>query len=231
MKSAIFPIADFEQSAKLPSGKSIVITELQLDELLMSEKGARTFMLLSLNAPTLKFHLVQFHQDHIHPHSGFETSKLKPLGFENEKIDQWKAKGDCLPNLQLLEGKENHSKSKTPFAQWIAQEYPDEIFRNAFRKSQFIPPEISLDLKDFNAFFEARRKIIERAFYVAVGRRIIKVTLNSSIVLSMFHVKNVISSFPKKCHFARSWIRSAKSIINSRLASFALHSAGICSAP
>jgi len=88
-------------------------------------------MLLSLISPNLKFHQVQFHQDHIHPHSGFGTSKLKSLGLEDEKIDQWRAKRECLPNLQLLEGKENHAKSKTALVDWIAQDpFPRLLIRS-----------------------------------------------------------------------------------------------------
>jgi len=156
-----FSVGDFEQSAKLPSGKSIAINALDLDALLMSEKGARSFMLLSLISPNLKFHQVQFHQDHIHPHSGFGTSNLKSLGLDEEKINQWRAKRECAPNLQLLEGKENHAKSKTPLVDWIAQEYPAEQQKNAFLQSQRIPAGSSLELKDFDAFFEARKTLLK----------------------------------------------------------------------
>ena len=167
--SAKFSVGDFEQSAKLPSGKSITINDPDLDALLMSEKGARSFMLLSLISPNLKFHQVQFHQDHIYPHSGFGTSKLKSLGLEDEKINQWRAKRECLPNLQLLEGKENHAKSKTALVDWIAQEYPDDQQKNAFLQSQRIPAGSTLELKDFDAFFEARKTLLKRELAGLLG--------------------------------------------------------------
>ena len=116
-----FSIQDFEQNAKLPSGKSIVVDEESLEDMLRSEKGPRTFMLLSLISPHLKFHQIQFHQDHIHPHSGFSKTKLKSLKLDEERMVDWQNKRDCLPNIQLLEGKENQSKNKKPFREWLEE--------------------------------------------------------------------------------------------------------------
>jgi hypothetical protein len=159
--STKFSLGDFEQSAKLAPGKSIAISDSDLDSLLMSEKGARSFMLLSLISPNLKFHKAWFHQDHIHPHSGFGTSDLASLGIGAEEAEQWRAKRDCVPNLQLLEGKENHTKSKTSFVDWIAKEYPDQQQKKDFLNSQSIPIGCSLELRDFEAFFEGRNKLLK----------------------------------------------------------------------
>jgi hypothetical protein len=94
---------------------------------------------------------------------------LKSLGLEDEKIDQWRAKRECVPNLQLLEGKENHAKSKTALVDWIAQEYPDDQQKNAFLQSQRIPAGSTLELKDFDAFFETRKTLLKRELTALLG--------------------------------------------------------------
>ncbi len=175
ISSTIFSIADFERSTKLPQGRKITINEPDLDELLMSEKGARSFMLLSLISPNLKFHQVQFHQDHIHPHSGFGMNKLQSLGMEIEKINQWIAQRDCVPNLQLLEGKENHAKSSAAFVDWIEHEYPDERQKISFLRSQHIPTGSILELKDFDTFFETRKTLLKKELAALLG---VSTTLN-----------------------------------------------------
>lgn len=43
------------------------------------EIGAYTFMLLSLLYPNLKYSQKGFHQDHMHPYTGFEEGKIKDL--------------------------------------------------------------------------------------------------------------------------------------------------------
>ena len=45
--------------------------------------------------------------DHIHPESTFTDAKLLKLGISSDKIIEWKAKKDKLPNLQIMEGIEN----------------------------------------------------------------------------------------------------------------------------
>jgi len=165
-----FSIDDFEQNAKLPAEKTTVIDEEFLDEMLMAPKGARTFMLLSLLYPHLRFHQVQFHQDHIHPHAAFTTSNLRALGLEDEEISQWQEKRDCLPNLQLLEGQENQSKNAMPFKDWLKSRSPRSGDEGGLTDEErhylhlnHIPEEISLELKDFHQFFEARKLRLRQA--------------------------------------------------------------------
>ena len=56
-----------------------------------------------------------------------------------------------FPNLQFLEGRENESKNKTPLKDWIAQG----------NSIEFMPNGVSLEQKDFDTFFEKRRKLIK----------------------------------------------------------------------
>jgi hypothetical protein len=151
-----FDLAKLEKKVRLPGGKSLTISEETLDDVLLSTKGARSFALLSLLTSHLKFNQVQFHQDHIHPHAGFNTVALRKLKFNDDQISDWQAKRDALPNLHLLEGKENHSKLATPFAAWLKKEYPKEADRSSYLRSHHIP-DFSLELSDFAEFFKKRQ--------------------------------------------------------------------------
>jgi hypothetical protein len=158
-----FELARFEKKVRLPGGKSIAINQEALDSLLLSTKGSRSFALLSLLTPHLKFSQVQFHQDHIHPFAGFSTSALRKMKLSDDEIEDWQAKRDALPNLHLLEGKENQSKLDSPFEKWLQKEYPKNTDQNAYLRSHHIP-HVSLELSEFAEFFEKRRLLLRDKF-------------------------------------------------------------------
>ena len=89
------------------------------------EIGAYTFMLLSLLYPNLKYSQKGFHQDHMHPHTGFEEEKIKDLVLTDGTIiddvtkEEWRRRRNTLANLQLLEGRENEAKNATPLVDWL----------------------------------------------------------------------------------------------------------------
>jgi hypothetical protein len=158
-----FELPKFERKVRLPGGKSIAINQEALDSLLLSTKGPRSFALLSLLTPHLKFSQVQFHQDHIHPFAGFSTSALRKLKLSGEQIEDWQAKRDALPNLHLLEGKENQSKLASPFETWLQKEYAKDTERSTYLRSHHIP-KVSLELAKFDEFFEKRRLLLRDRF-------------------------------------------------------------------
>jgi hypothetical protein len=158
-----FELPKFERKVRLPGGKSIAINQEALDSLLLSTKGPRSFALLSLLTPHLKFSQVQFHQDHIHPFAGFSTSALRKLKLSNEEIEDWQAKRDALPNLHLLEGKENQSKLASPFETWLQKEYVKDTERSTYLRGHHIP-KVSLELAKFDEFFEKRRLLLRDSF-------------------------------------------------------------------
>lgn len=155
-----FDLAKLEGKVRLPGGRSIAVTEEALDELLLSPKGPRSFALLSLLTPNLKFNQVQFHQDHIHPHAGFNAGPLRKLKLSDAQIIDWQEKRDMLPNLHLLEGKENQSKLATPFVTWLNKEHPQEEDRGAYLRSQHIP-DAPLQLSEFEEFFKKRKGLLK----------------------------------------------------------------------
>lgn len=155
-----FNLASFELKLKLPTGKNMGISEETLDDLLLSPKGPRSFALLSMLTTHLNYSQVHFHQDHIHSYAGFKDSALRKLKLTPDQILDWQAKRDTLPNLHLLEGKENQSKQATPFDVWFRKQYPRDAAATLYRQSHLIP-DGSLELKDFTTFFEKRNAMLK----------------------------------------------------------------------
>lgn len=157
---------DFQLSqlfdAKLPSGRSLKIAHETIEEILEYNKGPYTFMVLSLLYPNLKFGQVIFHQDHIHPASMFTDARLAKCGVPKEKWEDWKQKKDQLPNLQLMEGKENESKNKTSFKDWLYGTDPSgqpNVFDKAkFKKDNYISETARLEIENFEEFYQERKE-------------------------------------------------------------------------
>ncbi|NFL36767.1 DUF262 domain-containing protein [Clostridium botulinum] len=126
------------------------------------EIGAYTFMLLSLLYPNLKYSQKGFHQDHMHPHTGFEEGKINGLVLSRSSVidedtkEEWRRRRNTLANLQLLEGRENESKNATPLADWLKV---DENSENA----KYLPEGISYELSNFEEFMEKRQELMSNA--------------------------------------------------------------------
>lgn len=124
--------------------------------------GAYTFMLLSLLYPNLKYSQKGFHQDHMHPHTGFEEGKINDLALSSGSVidentkEEWRRRRNTLANLQLLEGRENESKNATPLADWLKV---DENSENA----KYLPEGISYELSNFEEFMEKRQELMSNA--------------------------------------------------------------------
>ncbi len=155
-----FSFEDLIENVKLPPTKSLEITDEDIKEILECKKGPYTFMVLSLLYPNLRFGQVKFHQDHIHPASLFTDAKLRKHEIPQDKWKKWQEMKDMLPNLQLMEGSENESKNKTPFKQWLDNTYQNNDSKNKFMENNDIPNDVSLELKDFEMFYEKRKEIL-----------------------------------------------------------------------
>ena len=151
-KNTTFSLKLFENET-LTGGRTFTVNEKEIDRWLDNyEKGPNTYVLLSLLYPNLKLSQVAFHQDHCHPYSGFSDANLKSLNLTAEKVKEWQKKRNLLPNLQFLEGTENESKNKTPLKEWVANNHDFD----------FHPTNVSLELQDFDTFFDERRKLIKK---------------------------------------------------------------------
>lgn len=123
------------------------------------EIGAYTFMLLSLLYPNLKYSQKGFHQDHMHPYTGFEEDKIKDLVLPNGSVidddtkEDWRRRRNTLANLQLLEGRENESKNATPLVEWLKEpENKDNV--------KYLPDGISYALSNFEEFMQKRQELM-----------------------------------------------------------------------
>jgi hypothetical protein len=146
------------KNTKLSGGKKLTIENDDVEDFLEFKKGPFCFLLLSVLYPDLKLDQISFHQDHMHPHSRFNTKIIDELGLEQDTINRWQSMRDQLPNLQLLEGTENSTKQATPLITWVEKNDTDESY---FRQRNYVPVEQSLRIEDFEKFFDARRLMLK----------------------------------------------------------------------
>ena len=158
LKNKYFSFSDLLK-VELPSRKSLYVTDIELDNLLTYRKGASSFFVLSLLYPNLRYKEVQFHQDHIHPASRFSNIIFDELGLSVEEREEWIRLRDMIPNLQLMEGRQNESKNATEFYIWLSQKNQSEQVH--FKISNFIAENVSLSFSDFKTFFEARKILLK----------------------------------------------------------------------
>ena len=100
---------------------------------------------------TLKYEL-----DHLHPASRFNDSK--PVSVSLSDWNSWRKVRDTLPNLNLLEGRSNASKSAESLQDFYSDMNDDQ--KLVFRKHAMIPDGVSLELQDFGQFYEKRKELL-----------------------------------------------------------------------
>lgn len=147
------------QSIRFSGDRYLRYTQEEIDSLFDREIGAYTFMVLTLLYPNLKFSQKGFHQDHMHPYAGFSKDKLSKIVFADgsslnqEQIEEWRYRRNTLANLQLLEGRENEKKNKTPLIEWLST--PGNI-----DNAKYLPEGISYELSNFEEFMTKRQKLM-----------------------------------------------------------------------
>lgn len=137
----------------LVGDRNFLINEEYLEGLFKYDKGAYTFMILTLLYPNIIVNgTYKFHQDHMHPFAGFKDSKLKAMNIDDNTIFRWKKDRNKLANLQLLQSDENESKNRSPLIEWL-QTHQNEV--------KYLPENISYELKNFDEFFKERKKLLK----------------------------------------------------------------------
>lgn len=160
-----FPFNHF-LNLKLPANKTLKITTEDVEEFLDYKKGANSFFILSLLYPNIKFNQVHFHQDHIHPDTRFSNAKLRDEGIDENKWQYWQSIKDTIPNLQLMERRENASKNATHFKDWLngvdgnGKENVSDT--DKFCTDNFIP-NIGFEFNNFEMFYEERKVLMTSA--------------------------------------------------------------------
>jgi hypothetical protein len=145
---------------ELPQQKQLTIAEDDLERFLSHSKGPGAFFVLTLLYPHLRYSEVAFHQDHIHPSSGFTEERFTEMGIPEAEWAEWGDSRDRVPNLQLLEGLRNISKNATPIREWLAVMSPAE--QRTFVTNNYFPDGVELEFKDFPAFYAQRKEILRR---------------------------------------------------------------------
>ncbi len=146
-----FPSAQLE-AAMRARGKSLTFEEEEIEDLVESKD--RTFALLSLLYPFLDLHGHRFHIDHVFPKSRFSSRQLRRAGVAEKDLPQFQDRADRLPNLQLLVGEANESKSAMLPRQWMSETFGARATEYAERHDL---GDVPADITRFNAFYEARR--------------------------------------------------------------------------
>jgi hypothetical protein len=171
----IFP-ADAIADA-LKQTRPIYFAKPDLDALLSYRYGQQyTFIVLSLLYPWLKYDQ-HFHVDHVFPKGLFNERELRRRGIPEERWSEWLDHVNDLANLQLLQGLPNQEKSDREFELWLAEEAPEPISLEAYRKNHLIP-DVDLSFANFPVFVAEREKLLAKRL-----AELLNVQLEETVVL------------------------------------------------
>lgn len=162
-----FPDAQIERRMAA-RGKSLAVTPEQIEDILgLSYGGPRTFAVLAALFPHVNTRNIH-HVDHVYPQALLARQKLRATGLDRDGADELQALRDRLPNLQLLEGSINISKSDTPPAVWAMSSFATSESFDAYLARNDIPwlPE---DATQFAMFFADRRAALATRIANALG--------------------------------------------------------------
>ncbi len=146
-----FPTERMEEAMRA-RGKSLTFEEEELEDLV--ESKYREFALLSLLYSFVDTQKNKFHIDHIFPKSRFSFRRLRRAGVPEHDIKEYQDRVDRLPNLQLLAGNLNQSKSDMLPGEWTATFEPRKAREYAGLHDL---GDVPSDITGFNVFYNARR--------------------------------------------------------------------------
>lgn len=133
------------------------VTDGKIEDVVNSEKGSRVGgeVLYYLNLDWINKNF-KYEQDHLHPYSRFDESK--PVSVTMEEWKRWRGKRNRLPNIHLLEGRSNGSKNNMRLVDYYNDMNDDQ--KSKFLKEAIIPEGVSLEINDFEKFYEKRKEIL-----------------------------------------------------------------------
>lgn len=134
------------------------VTDGKIEDILNAEKGSRVageaLYYLSLESLNKNF---KYEQDHLHPYNRFDASK--PISIDMDKWRLWRSNRNRLPNLHLLEGRSNGSKSDMRLVDFYND--MNDLQKEEFREKSFIPSDVSLEIENFDKFYEKRKSLLK----------------------------------------------------------------------
>ena len=133
------------------------VTDGKIDDILNAEKGSRVagevLYFLGLDWINKNY---KYEPDHLHPDERF--NRTNPVSVPMEEWNKWRSNRNRLPNLHLLEGRQNASKNDMRLVDYY-NDMNDEQ-KAVFRKEALIPDGVSLELEHFGEFYEKRKALL-----------------------------------------------------------------------
>lgn len=150
-----FPVTAAE-TAMTRLGKSLRFESDEVQDLMNLPYGdKRVFLVLSLLYPGMDLRH-EFHVDHVFPQSLFTRRQLTSEGFDPSAVDRLADQFNRLPNLQLMEGAINTSKSNKLPLDWLDYQYGDQSARDFYRVRHDLG-DVPDSVHGFSDFYGQRR--------------------------------------------------------------------------
>jgi len=142
------------------------VTDGRIEDVLNSEKGSRVggevLYYLSLDWLNKNF---KYEQDHLHPDSRFDGNK--PVNVPMEDWKKWRGMRNRLPNLHLLVGRSNASKSDMRLVDYYND--MNDAQQTSFFEEAMIPQGTSLELDNFEILYEVRKDAMAKKIRELLG--------------------------------------------------------------
>lgn len=142
------------------------VTDGKIEDILNAEKGSRVagdaLYYLCLDWTNKNF---KYEQDHLHPYDRFDGNK--PVSVSMEDWRRWRGNRNRLPNLQLLEGRSNGSKSAMPLIDYYNDMNTEQ--QEEFRRQAMIPEGVPLGIEHFDDFYNKRKEILAKRIKALLG--------------------------------------------------------------
>lgn len=143
------------------------VTDGKIEDILNTEKGSRVagevLHYLSVEWMNSAF---KYEQDHLHPESRFNPN-TKPPTVTPETWTRWRQNRNRLPNIHLLEGRSNSSKGAIRLIDYYSEMNTEQRMR--FMETAMISDGVSLDIEQFEEFYEERKTLLAKKIRVLLG--------------------------------------------------------------
>lgn len=154
-----FPFNRIVKAFETDPAKNYSLDDAFIDSILLEQYGSptATLVLQLLYQDKVLRYGKAIAQDHMHPRAVFEDpSRLSALNLSTEQAEFFtnSQNYNSVLNLQLLESSENASKNDVSLADWVQS-------RGLKNYELLVEPDVSLDIKDFEAFIESRKKVLK----------------------------------------------------------------------
>ena len=153
-----FPFDRIVKAFETDPAKNYFLDDAFIDSILLEQYGSptATLVLQLLYQDKVLRYGKAVAQDHMHPRAVFEDpSRLSALNLSTEQAEFFTnpQNYNSVLNLQLLESSENASKNDVSLADWVQS-------RGLKNYELLVEPDVSLDIKEFEAFIESRKRVL-----------------------------------------------------------------------